>query len=276
MVLGLRTKTRKSPSVQLDYIIHIQEINPWPPSQSLRTLRAVLIQWEHGDRTSGLTNQVVPSLGSGSGVGDGKIEFNESFRLPLTLTREVSIKGGDGDTFQKNCIEFNLYEPRRDKTVKGQLLGTAVLDLADCGIRTYRNTVQPLLFLKIQPAERSHTSSSSRDSLMREASMDRNHAESVSALMSEEYAEEAEVASFTTDDDVSSHSSLAVTSSAADSNDSSSPQNKENSNIKSNEPEKEAEGIQENVVDAQSMGSQCDHHWSQAEAMDQQEAIIFL
>ncbi|KAI3472528.1 hypothetical protein Pfo_028022 [Paulownia fortunei] len=327
MVLGLRTKTRKSPSVQLDYIIHIQEINPWPPSQSLRTLRAVLIQWEHGDRTSGLTNQVVPSLGSGSGVGDGKIEFNESFRLPLTLTREVSIKGGDGDTFQKNCIEFNLYEPRRDKTVKGQLLGTAVLDLADCGIRTYRNTVQPLLFLKIQPAERSHTSSSSRDSLMREASMDRNHAESVSALMSEEYAEEAEVASFTTDDDVSSHSSLAVTSSAADSNDSSSPQNKENetvavngsageakvdhvpdqfvakpdevqttkshgnsagnssrsssmdlssdiawiskritsqsfqssalaetekqqnSNIKSNEPEKEAEGIQENVVD---------------------------
>ncbi|KAI3473856.1 hypothetical protein Pfo_028037 [Paulownia fortunei] len=231
MVLGLRTKTRKSPSVQLDYIIHIQEINPWPPSQSLRTLRAVLIQWEHGDRTSGLTNQVVPSLGSGSGVGDGKIEFNESFRLPLTLTREVSIKGGDGDTFQKNCIEFNLYEPRRDKTVKGQLLGTAVLDLADCGIRTYRNTVQPLLFLKIQPAERSHTSSSSRDSLMREASMDRNHAESVSALMSEEYAEEAEVASFTTDDDVSSHSSLAVTSSAADSNDSSSPQNKENETV---------------------------------------------
>ncbi|KAI3474512.1 hypothetical protein Pfo_029422 [Paulownia fortunei] len=328
MVLGLRTKTRKSPSVQLDYIIQIQEINPWPPSQSLRTLRAVLIQWEHGDRTSGLTNQVVPSLGSGSGVGDGKIEFNESFRLPLILTRECLSK-------------FNLYEPRRDKTVKGQLLGTAVLDLADCGIvkenlsisapinckRTYRNTVQPLLFLKIQPAERSHTSSSSRDSLMREASMDRNHAESVSALMSEEYAEEAEVASFTTDDDVSSHSSLAVTSSAADSNDSSSPQNKENetvavngsageakvdhvpdqfvakpdevqttkshgnsagnssrsssmdlssdiawiskritsqsfqssalaetekqqnSNIKSNEPEKEAEGIQENVVD---------------------------
>lgn len=129
MVLGLRTKTRKSPSVQVDYIIHIEEIKPWPPSQSLRTLRAVLIQWEHSDKTCGFTNQVVPSLGTGSGVGDGRIEFNESFRLPLTLTREMSIKGGDGDTFQKNLIEFNLYEPRRDKMVKAQLLGTAVLDL---------------------------------------------------------------------------------------------------------------------------------------------------
>ncbi|KAK4417881.1 hypothetical protein Salat_2200800 [Sesamum alatum] len=235
MVLGLRTKTRRSPSVQLDYIIHIQEIKPWPPSQSLRTLRAVLIQWEYGEKTSGFTNQVVPSLGTGSGVGDGRIEFNESFRLSVTLTREMSIRGGgDGDTFQKNCIEFNLYEPRRDKTVKGQLLGTAVLDFADYGIvkeslsisapisckRTYRNTAQPLLFLKIQSVERIRTSSSSKDSLVREVSMDSNHGESVSALMSEEYAEEAE---FTTDDDVSSHSSLAVASLTADSNGSSSP-----------------------------------------------------
>ncbi|PIN03857.1 hypothetical protein CDL12_23613 [Handroanthus impetiginosus] len=242
MVLGLRTKTRKSPSVQLDYIIHLQEIKPWPPSQSLRTLRAVLIQWEHGDKTSGLTNQVVPSLGTGSGVSDGRIEFNESFRLSVTLTREMSIKGGDGDTFQKNCIEFNLYEPRRDKTVKGQLLGTAVLDLAEYGVvkenlsisvpinckRTYRNTVQPLLILKIEPFERSCMSSSSRDSLMRGGSIDTNHGESVTALMSGEYAEGAEGGSFSTDDDVSSHSSLAVTSSAADSNGGSSPQNKEN------------------------------------------------
>ncbi|KAG8384953.1 hypothetical protein BUALT_Bualt04G0171700 [Buddleja alternifolia] len=242
MVLGLRTKTRRSRSVQLDYIIHIQEIKPWPPSQSLRTLRSVLIQWEHGEKTSGLTNQVVPSLGTGSGVGDGRIEFNESIRLSVTLMREMSIKDGNGDTFQKNCIEFNLYEPRRDKTVKGQLLGTAVLDLADYGVirenlaisapinckRTYRNTVQPLIFLEIHPVERTGSSTSSRDSLMREASMDSNRAESVSALMSEEYAEEAEVASFTTDDDVCSQSSLVVTSSAAESNGSSSPQNKEN------------------------------------------------
>lgn len=239
MVLGLRTKTRTSPSVQLDYIIHIQEIKPWPPSQSLRTLRAILIQWEHGDRKSGSTNQVIPSLGTGSGVGDGRIEFNESFRLPVTLFREMSVKGAEGIAFQKHCVEFNLYEPRRDKTVKGQMLGTAILDLADYGVvkeslsinvpinckRTYRNTVQPLLFLKIQPVAK-RTSSSSRDSLIGEASTDRNHGESVSALMGEEYAEEAVVA-MSTDDDVSSHSSLAA-SSGVESIGYSSPQNKEN------------------------------------------------
>ncbi|KAL2500723.1 Serine/threonine-specific protein phosphatase/bis(5-nucleosyl)-tetraphosphatase [Forsythia ovata] len=41
--------------------------------------------------------------------------------------------------------------------------------------------------------------------------MDMNHGESVSALMSEEYAEEAEVSTFT-DDDISSHLSLAASS----------------------------------------------------------------
>ncbi|XP_073019097.1 uncharacterized protein [Primulina eburnea] len=248
MVLGLRTNTRKGPSAQLDYIIHIKEVKPWPPSQSLRNLRGVLIQWENGDRNSGLTNQVVPSLDTGGDVGDGRIEFNESFKLHFSLLRDMSVKGGDGETFQKNCIEFNLYEPRRDKTVKGQLLGTAVLDLADYGIvkesfsvsvpinckRTYRNTAQPLLFLKIQPFEKSRTSSSSKDSLMREASMDRNNFECVSTLMREEYAEEAEVSSYNTDDDVSSHSSQAITSSAAESNGSLSPQHKENMAIAEN------------------------------------------
>ncbi|XP_060191746.1 uncharacterized protein LOC132621478 [Lycium barbarum] len=230
MVSGPRAKTRKGPSVQVDYLIHIQEIKPWPPSQSLKSVRAILIQWEHGNR-NGFTSQVVPSLGSG--VGDGRIEFNESFKLPVTLLKEISIKGGDrdGDEFQKNCIEFNLYEPRRDKTVKGQPLGTAIINLAEYGVvkeglnvsapinctRAYRNTAQPLLFLKIQPVERSRMSSSSRDILTREASVDRNGVESVSTLTSEEYAEEAEVASFT-DDDGSSHSSVAVSSSANGSN----------------------------------------------------------
>ncbi|KAL2500159.1 C2 NT-type domain-containing protein [Abeliophyllum distichum] len=215
----MRTKNRKSPSVQLDYTIYIQEIKPWPPSQSLRTLRSVLIQWEHGNRNSGFTNQVVPSLGTGSSLADGRIEFNESFRLPVTLLREMSIKSGNGDTFQKNCLEFNLYEPRSNKMVKGQLLGTAVVDLAEYGVveeslsinapinckRTYKNTAQPLLFLKILPVKR------------RETSMDRNHSDSVSAMTSEEYTEEAELASFT-DDDVSSHSSLTVSSSVVDTN----------------------------------------------------------
>lgn len=215
MVIGQRTKTRKGHSVQVECIIHVEEISPWPPSQSLTTPRAVVIQWEHGDKSSGFTTQVVPS------IAHGRIDFNQSFRLPLTLISALK-----GDAFHKNCVAFNLYEPRRDKLVKGQLLGTAVLDLAAYGVitenlsvsipincmRTYRNTVQPLLFLKIQPVETSRTA---RNGLMREASMARNHGESVSALMSEEYAEEA---SFTTDDDVSSQS--------VNSNGSSSPLNK--------------------------------------------------
>lgn len=235
MVLGLKTRTRNSPSVQVEYLIHIKEIKPWPASQSLNTPRAVLIEWQYGDKLSGSTNQVVPSLGTGSGIGDGRIEFDESFRLPVTLLRETSFKSGDGDTYQKNCIEFHLYEPRRDKTVKGQHLGTATIDLADYGVireslsicppinckRTYRNSAQPLLFLKIQLVERCRMRPSLRDSLKREASMDRNG--SLSRLLSEEYAEEAEFASYT-DDDVSSHLSLPVSSSTNGSNYGSPPQ----------------------------------------------------
>ncbi|KAK9272282.1 hypothetical protein L1049_002653 [Liquidambar formosana] len=48
-------------------------------------------------------------------------------------------------------------------------------------------------------------------------SLDKNGEESVSTLMNEEYAEEAEIASIT-DDDVSSHSSLTISSSAYESN----------------------------------------------------------
>ncbi|KAK6153150.1 hypothetical protein DH2020_012789 [Rehmannia glutinosa] len=164
---------------------------------------------------------------------------------------------------QKNCIEFNLYEPRRDKTVKGQLIGTAVLDWAEYGVvkeslcisvpinckRTYWNSAQPLLFLKIQSIEKTRASSSSRDSLTREASMDRNTFESVSAL-SEEYVEEAEVSSFTTDDDVSSQSSVAVTSAAAESNGSSSPQNKENGPVAMNGSAGEAKSDEDQVTES--------------------------
>ncbi|PHT92029.1 hypothetical protein T459_07142 [Capsicum annuum] len=249
MVSGVRAKARKGPSVQVDYQIHIEEIKPWPPSQSLKSVRAILIQWEHGDK-NGSTSQVVPSLGSG--VGDGKVEFNKSFKLPVTLLKN---KGGDGDAFQKSCIEFNLYEPRRDKTVKGQPLGTAIINLAEYGVvkeglsvsvpvnctRAYRNTTQALLFLKIQPVERSRVStSSSRDILTTE---DRNGAESVSTMTSEECAEEAEVASFT-DDDGSSHSSLAVSSSANGSNCGSLPQGEDEAEgVKSNPGEHEDEHV---------------------------------
>ncbi|KAK7364886.1 hypothetical protein VNO80_13631 [Phaseolus coccineus] len=219
MVLGMRGKNRRGFTVQVDFLIHIQEIKPWPPSQSLRSLRSVLIEWKNGECASGSTTLAAPSLGSV--IGEGRIEFNESFRLHVTLLRDMSVRSGDTDVFQKNCLEFNLYEPRRDRTIKGQLLGTAIIDLAEYGTlkeslitsvpmnckRSYRNTEQPLLFLKIQPLERNRASSSSKEN---------NGGESVSALMNEEYAEEAEITSFT-DDDVSSHSSAAAASPSLDS-----------------------------------------------------------
>lgn len=235
MVLSLKPKNRGSATVQVDYIVHIQEIKPWPPSQSLRSLRSVLIQWENGDRSSGSTNPVVPSIGSI--VGEGRIEFNESLKLRVTLQRDMSVRGGEVDTFQKNCLELNLYEHRRDKTVKGQSLATAIIDLADYGVaketlsigapmnckRSFKNKDQPVLYVKLQPVEK-RSNSSSKENLSRGASMDNASGESVSALMNEEYAEEAEVASFT-DDDVSSHSS--VTHSTFESNGGSAPRNGE-------------------------------------------------
>jgi len=215
MVLGTRGKNRKGVTVQIDFLIHIQEIKPWPPSQSLRSLRSVLIEWKNGECASGSTTLVAPSLGSV--IGEGRIEFNKSFRLHVTLLRDMSVRSGDSDVFQKNCLEFNLYEPRRDRTIKGQLLGTAVIDLAEYGTlkeslstsvpmnckRSYRNTEQPLMFLKIQPFDR-------------KLKVLNNGGDSVSTLMNEEYAEEAEIASFT-DDDVSSHSSAAAASPSLDS-----------------------------------------------------------
>lgn len=221
MVLGLKAKARRSPTEKLTYLVNIQDIKPWPPSHSLRSLRSVHIQWENGERNSGSTNSVVPSLGSG--VNDGKIEFNESFKLPVTLVRNTLAKAGHADVFQKNCLEFSLYEPRRDKTLKGQLLGTAVVDLADYGVikgslsinvpvncqRNYKNTAQPLLYIRIQPVDKGRTNNSARNSLSKELSLEKNGAELISDLMKEEYAEEAEI-NTSSDDDMSSHSSTAV------------------------------------------------------------------
>ncbi|BAT84825.1 hypothetical protein VIGAN_04228700 [Vigna angularis var. angularis] len=226
----MKGKNRRSGGgVHMEYLIHIQEIKPWPPSQSLRSLRSVLIQWENGERASGSTALVSPSLGPSSVAGEGKLEFNESFKLPVTLSRDMSIRNSTAEVFQKNCLEFHLYETRRDKTVKGQLLGTAIIDLADCGVlretlsirtplncqRNYRNMDQPLLFVQIEPVEKSHPRSSLKDSLSKVEPKDNNGNESVSSLMNGEYAEEAEVASFT-DDDVSSHSSAAAVTTSSD------------------------------------------------------------
>lgn len=235
MVLGLRSKIRSGPSTQVEYTIHVQDIKPWPPTQSLKSVRSVLIQWENGERNSGSTSSVAPSL------EDGMITFNESFKISITLSKDMSVKSGDTDVFHKNLLEFNLYEPRRDKTVKGQLLGTAIIDLADYGVireimsvsapmnctRSFRNTAQPILYLRIQANDKVRSGTSLRGRLAKETSLDKNDEDSVSALMNEEYADEAEVASLT-DDDISSHSSLTVaTSSTLESNGASPSQNKE-------------------------------------------------
>lgn len=224
MVLGMRSKNRRPTPIQVDYAIHIQEIKPWPPSQSLKSLKSVVLQWENGDRSSGSTSPVSPS--------QSKIEFNESFNLHVMLVKESS---GKKNEFQKNVLELSLYEPRRDKSAKGQLLGNAAVDLAELGIvkdvvsfgvplnckRSYRNAAQPMIYIKIQAFDKEGSSvsasSSFRESLSKVESLDGEGAESVSVLMNEEYAEEAEIASFT-DDDLSSHSSLGNLASASEAN----------------------------------------------------------
>lgn len=236
MVLGLRSKnsnkraaaaTSASASLQLDYSVHVQEIKPWPPSQSLRSLRAVVLQWElSADRAAaGRTAPAAP--------GPAGIVFDESFRFRTTLVREgSSSSGARSGGFRRNVLELSLYEPptRRDGAAKGQLLGTAAVDLAELGAaggeaaaasfgvplnckRSYRNAAQPVVYVRIRASDRGGSASvgsSLTGSPMSDGvSKDR---ESVSGLMSGEYAEEeeeeAEIASFTDDDD-SSQSSLA-------------------------------------------------------------------
>lgn len=221
MVLGIRTKSRKSTAVQVDYLIHVQEIKPWPSSQALRSVQSVLLQWENGDQVSGSFT---------CNVGDGKIEFGESFTLPVTLYREKSRKSTVRDTYQKNNLEFYLYEPRKDKAVKGQLLASAVINLADYGIiietrnvstplnwkKSFKSSAQPVLYVNVQPCVKPSSSLSPKGSLSREASLENDGTESVPESMNDG---NDEIASFTDDDEddddgVSSHSSHTVTSSA--------------------------------------------------------------
>ncbi|KAF0890017.1 hypothetical protein E2562_035135 [Oryza meyeriana var. granulata] len=208
MVLGLRTKTRKDASFHVDFNIFIQEISPWPPSESLKSLKSVVLFWENGENNSGKTNAVAPSIGSGTTVG--KIEFNEFINLQAVFQKEGSSKSGK---WQKNLLELNLYEPRRDK-LKGQYLGTATLDLAEHAMfhkdtsvpvplnskRSFRNNPQPMVYLRIQPLDGDNSSVSSRDALSKEPSVDRDSKELMSATMSE-YTEDTEFASFTDDEE---------------------------------------------------------------------------
>ncbi|KAE8667219.1 putative GDP-mannose transporter [Hibiscus syriacus] len=219
MVLGLGTKKRKGDSYRVHYIVCVKEISPWTALQSLPSPQSMLLQWENGDKNSG-------SLVSCN--GNGKIEFGEYFRLPVTLSLESSRRSTNRDGFQKNCLEFYLYEPRKDKNAKGQLLGSAVVNLADYGIIMETISVatpinlkkssktgipeQPVLYLNIQPFDKGSSVSSARGSLPKGPSLDKDGSDSVS----ESIYEEAEIASLTDDDNLSSHSSQTVSSSVFD------------------------------------------------------------
>ncbi|KAJ0666622.1 putative NT-type C2 domain, nucleoporin [Helianthus annuus] len=196
MVLGLRSKHRKDGSVQLNYVVHVQEIKPWlPSSQSLALL------WENGDQNSGCLNP---------NVIDSTVEFNKSFVLPLTLRREKR----DRDKFQKNYLEFHLYEPRKDKPNKDQLLGSAVVNLGDYGVvdnvlnlsvpiswkKSSKSAVQPVLYLNIQSNDKDETNSS-MSSLSKQSSLEKYGQESASEVTNEENDNELGIASFTDDED---------------------------------------------------------------------------
>lgn len=218
MVLGLRSKHRKDASVQVDYVVYVGEINPWPPSQSLRSVQSVLLQWENGDQNSGYLT---------SSTGDSSVQFNEAFTLPVTLRREKR----SSEKYQKNLLEFSLFEPKKDKVTKGQLLGTAIINLADYGIiedivsvsspvsckKSSKNTKQPVLFLRIQQVDKNSSNSTPKTGLSKQVSLDKDRQDSVPGSRNEENDDVSEIASFTDDDDdISSHSSRTFASSAID------------------------------------------------------------
>ncbi|XP_031400644.1 uncharacterized protein LOC116210752 [Punica granatum] len=231
MVLGLRSKSRKCVSVQVEYLVCVQQIKPWPSGQS-KSPQFLLIQWENGDQSSGSFR---------CSVGEGKIEMGESFKLPVTLYREASKKRSTHESYQKNILEFQLYESLRDRTVKGQLWGSAAINLAEYGVsretvnistsvnckKSLRNAGQPpLLYVSIEPLHRDSSSSSPNVGLSKEGSLEKGESGSVSAL-GHDGDDEVEISSFTDDDDVSTHSSQVVSSAASDTAGASLPQKDE-------------------------------------------------
>ncbi|MCE3216364.1 hypothetical protein HAX54_006254 [Datura stramonium] len=190
MVLGQKKK-KKGASFQIDYIVHIQLIRPWPPSESLRSVQSVLLQWENGDRNSGFVT---------SSVEDDYLEINKTFTLFLTLCREKKSK----DKFLKNNLDFCLYEYTKDNAAQGPLLGTASINFGEYGViretlaisvplnckKSSKSLLQPSLYVKVQPAKDKQESD----------------------MMIDDAEDDSDFASYT-DDDVSSHSSSTFSSS---------------------------------------------------------------
>ncbi|GER56060.1 hypothetical protein STAS_33767 [Striga asiatica] len=200
MVLGLRSKHRKDASFRVSYTVHVNEISPWPPSEYLRSVRSILLQWENGNQNSGTFLAT---------ARDSKLVFNETFKLPLVLHRDKRAN----DRFQKNYLEFSLFMPYKNKA-KGHSLGTAVVNFADYGLIEHLisinaavnmkkgGSVQPVLSISLEPVEKEKNSSSSSPNL---------------GLSKEPSLDGSEIASFTDDDDDdddSSQSSRTVGSSA--------------------------------------------------------------
>lgn len=199
MVLGLRSKLRRGASVKVEYIIHVQEIRPWPPSESLRSVQKVLLQWESSNQNSGSFL---------SSAQNSKVVITESFKLALVLYVDKKAH----DKFQKNVLEFSLFLPRKDKA-KGQLLGTAELNLADYGVieslvsisvplsmkKSDKNSVQSSLVIGVEPVQKDSSNSSPSVGLSKQTSLDNDN-------------DDLEIASIT-DDDASSHSSRTAGSS---------------------------------------------------------------
>ncbi|CAL1354914.1 unnamed protein product [Linum trigynum] len=211
MVLGLRSKNKKANTIQVDYLVQVQEISPWPPSHSVKPSTSLVLQWENGDQSYGTLACV---------IAEGKLEFIDSFRLLITLTKEASRKGNDRESYAKNLLEFYLFEPKNQKSNKGQLLGSAVVNLADYGIirdgitisaplnlkKSSKGALQPIVYFIVQAFEKGDDDTSS--SLSKEVSMEKGGSESVSEVTNEE-----EIASFTDDDADDGDVSSAVVSS---------------------------------------------------------------
>ncbi|XP_055804958.1 uncharacterized protein LOC129873798 [Solanum dulcamara] len=190
MVLGQKKK-KKGASFQIDYIVHIQLIRPWPPSESLRSVQSVLLQWENGDRNSGFVT---------SSVEDDYLEISKTFTLFLTLCREKKSK----DKFLKNNLDFCLYEYTKDNAAQGPLLGTASINFGEYGViretlaisvplnckKSSKSLLQPSLYVKVQPAKDKQESD----------------------MMIDDVEYDSDFASYT-DDDVSSQSSSTFSSS---------------------------------------------------------------
>lgn len=159
MVLGKKSKNKKGVAIRADYIVHVQEIKPWPPSEPLTSVQTVFLQWENGSDNSGSLFAV---------AGDSNIAFNNSFMLPLTLYQKNT-----SDKFRKNHLEFSLLEPRTDKA-KGRLLAKASINLADYGLikdmlhvnaplslkKSYNDSLDSYLAITLELVERDGPNSS--------------------------------------------------------------------------------------------------------------------